>query len=110
MIKSMQGTPYHIIEGWMLKEKDEFEWETRIIKKNTDKSKIRKSNFKKFKNIKGDFTLKFDGEEPVKYIIGENISKDAEIINKICLVNSGDTLCINGEHVILLEKNIYIRI
>ena len=26
-VNRMQGTPWHVVNGWQLKEKDEFEWE-----------------------------------------------------------------------------------
>ena len=110
----MQGTAWHYSYIWELKEKDEFEYE-RIKKKHENKNKKKQNSFinhvelSKKSNLKdsfkGNFIIKFDGEEEKGYIIGYNISEDAPIVREIYYANVGDTLVIDGEKVTIIEKN-----
>ena len=56
--------------------------------------------------IQGNFIIKFEGEEPQKYIIGDNIDPKAKIISKIIINEVGSDIEINNEKAIIIEKNI----
>lgn len=117
----LQGTAWHYVNRWELKPKDEFEWETnekrsrKKKKKKKRKNKIetnyvelsKKNKPVEKKNFKGSFTIKFDGEEEKEYIIGKNISGQAEILKKIYQAKVGDVLIIDDERMTIIKKNIY---
>ena len=100
--KSMQGTPWHVVNSWQLKEKDEFAWEVKESIKKDKPTKVKKGKI----FFEGNFIIKFEGEEPKQYIIGKNVSKDADIVKRIYYSNIGETILINGEKVLIVEKNI----
>ena len=104
----MQGTPWHVVNGWQLKEKDEFAWEVKEIEQSKNKNNVKFDVTKQ--NIKGSFVIKFDGDDEKEYIIGKNISKNAALVEKIYFANVGDILHINEEKVTILKKNLYIKL
>lgn len=58
------------------------------------------------KKVEGSFTIKFENEDPENYVIGENISSEAELTKKIIPANEGDFIVINNEKVELIKKDI----
>lgn len=110
----MQGTAWHYINRWELKPKDEFAWnekekpKKKKKKRNTNYVELTKQKSQQIKpNYRGHFTLKFEDEiDEQEYIIGENISKDAEILNKVFSTDAGNYFIINNEKILLVKKNI----
>lgn len=58
------------------------------------------------KKPKGNFTVKYDNEEPKNFIIDKNISFDAELTKKVCENKVNDIIFINNYKIKILEKNI----
>ena len=118
---SLQGTPWHVIYRWQLKELDESTYEVKDITKKRKKKQKKKKKYisnnnnrtkEKIiqsvkKDYKGKFVLKFDGEEPEEFIIGKNISKDAKIVEIVFSSSVGKKININGEEFIIIKKNIH---
>ncbi len=104
---SLQGTPWHTINKWELKTKDEFGWYTKEEIK--EKKIVKKKNNKKT-IYKGSFIIQFQGEEEQEYIIGENISNDAEMVRIVSLSEEGEEIIINDEKAILVKKNVFIKV
>ena len=112
----MQGTSWHYINRWELKEKDEFAWEEKS--NNTKKKKIQHNKSKGFNHVEfaknhavkektkyhGSFTLKFDDGEINEFTIGRNISNDAEIVKKVYEAKAGDIIIINEEKILIINK------
>lgn len=106
---SLQGVPHQTIYRSQLKEKDEFEFETKKKnnKKKKKKSAVRIVNGKAIphkKKYKGSFIVKFDGEEEVEYIIGENISMNAPIVKMVYEAKTGDELTIGVDKFKIIRK------
>lgn len=58
------------------------------------------------KQIKGSFVVKYEGEGPEEYIIGEDINQDTELVKKVVTTEEGKTFTINDYNVLLIRKNI----
>ena len=56
-------------------------------------------------NFHGNFILKFEGESEIHFIIGKNISKDAEMVKLVFKTSVGDYVQINGEKALVISKN-----
>ena len=54
----------------------------------------------------GSFIVQYEGEEPQKYVIGEDINEDAELTKKVIDSNIGEIISINGYNVKIIEKDI----
>ena len=113
---SMQGTPWHVVNQWELKTKDEFAWEEKIsnsknqkIKKKQNKkhnTNLHQSNAPKQKTkFHGTFTLRFEDGEEQSFEVGNNISNEAEIVKKVFYSNVGETIDVNEEKILLVHKN-----
>ncbi len=112
---SMQGTPWHVVNRWELKSKDEFEWEStekpskkkrkKHKKKSTNHVEIARKQFQKT-NYSGSFVVKFDGEDEEEFVIGKNISNDAELVKLVYNSEVGKIIKINAEQALLISKNI----
>ena len=116
---SMQGTPWHVVNRWELKSKDEFEWESteKTSRKRTKKHKkknnttnhveMAKKQAQKLKaNYSGSFVVKFDGELEEEFVIGKNISNEAELVKLVYNSETGKIIKINTEQALLISKNI----
>ena len=58
-------------------------------------------------DLYGSFAVKYEGDHPIEsFIIGDTISKDAELTKKVILANVGDIIKVNDNRVLLIEKNI----
>ncbi len=55
---------------------------------------------------KGSFKVQYEGENPEEYVIGEDISEDAELTKKVEESNIGDVIEINQYKIRVIEKNI----
>ena len=104
---SLQGTPWHTVNRWELKEKDEFGWYT---KEEPKEKKVKKKTNNKKTIYKGFFIIQFQGEEEQEYIIGENISNDAEMVKIVSSSEEGEEIIINDEKALLVKKNVFIKI
>ena len=113
---SMQGTAWHYVNRWELKSKDEFEWETkeRKTRKKKKKKKKNETNYVELsrknmpvqkRSFKGNFTLKFEGEDEEDFVIGKNIKRDAEIVKKVYYSEAGKIITINDEKALIVCKN-----
>ena len=113
----MQGTSWHYVNRWELKEKDEFAWEEKSkITKKKQKKKNKEINhvevakahaIKEKTKYHGSFTLKFDDGEINEYTIGKNISNDAEIVKKVYEAKAGEIININDEKILIINKRMY---
>lgn len=70
---------------------------------NSNRKLLNKNANKKPKNF---FTIQYDDEDPLDFIVGSNIKDTAPIIKYIKKFNIGDKFDYNGESVRLLFKNI----
>lgn len=113
----MQGTSWHYVNRWELKTKDEFEFEEKDTKQRRKKKKkkhkkepvnyvelAKKQSMNEKKKYHGSFKLKFDDGEEQVFIIDKNISNDAEIVKKVYSSQVGETIIINNEKIILVDK------
>ena len=57
----------------------------------------------------GTFKVQYEGEEEEEYIIGENISVDAELTKSVTASNVGDTIKINDFYIKIIDKEIYFK-
>ena len=57
----------------------------------------------------GKFVVQYENEEPVEYIIGENISDEAELTKKVINNNIGDTIIINDYIIKIIDKSIEFK-
>ena len=59
------------------------------------------------KKITGRFIVKYESEEESEeFIINDTISQEAELTKKVLSANIGDIVNINGERVLIIEKEI----
>ena len=58
------------------------------------------------KQPKGSFKVQYEGDEPEKYIIGENINPEAELVKKVENGNVGEIIKVNDFNVLIIEKSI----
>lgn len=112
----MQGTSWHYVNRWELKEKDEFAWEEKS--NNTKKKKKKQKKNKDFNHVEfakkhavkektkfhGSFTLKFNDGEVNEFTVGSNISNDAEIVKKVYEAKTGEIININDEKILIINK------